>query len=364
MDSSLSWYQTIDNESLWNGTCTPENTVLIDVVSVDILLYSRLEIVYISVVLPIVAALAAITNGSYLYVVAKIKSMRTVTNIYLANLAVADMIYSISLCASTFYLYSNSGGVRGNVPVAQNCALLLLFPEICYGASFFLVLAVTVDRFYAVCYPLKHRTFTKARTVKTTIAAWSLGSLLFLQTVLSSVFEHLVCVVWPDLRQYSDLPSVFRLCTGIFTEKVDKLVESLLGIPVFVFTMLANCFMYIKIIKALNNRPAQRDNQRGPSNNAERTRRRVTNMLLANTLVFFMLTLPTHIRLALELMTEYMQLPPALDRLTHSASLTLMASALCFINSMINPIIYNATNSRYRQAYCEAFLPCRRSRTP
>ena len=364
MESSTPFLSFASDNSLWNGTCTPENTLFVDAVNADDFLYSDLDIMYISVVLPIVAALAIITNGSYLFVVAKIKSMRTVTNVYLANLAVADLIFSLTGSGGTIRLYNHSGGVRGNVLPIENCAVFDFFIVTSNSASIMLVLAVTLDRYYAVCYPLEHRTFTKTRTVKIAIATWSIGALIFLPVLFNVLSKGIFCVVWPDLPKYSMLPPVIGFCSGILPEGVDTVAYNLPVVVLFVFAMAANSFMYFKIIQALKNRPAQRDNQRGLSDSAERTRRRVTRMLLANTLVFFALTLPNNIRWIMIMTAKFIKLPWILEVLLHNATFYLLANSLSIINSIINPIIYNATNSRYRQAYREAFLPCRRRRTP
>ncbi|XP_038066457.1 neuromedin-U receptor 2-like [Patiria miniata] len=357
------WFQSTENESLFQGMCTPFNTVILnltDVEFVDSVLFTRLQFLSVFVLIPIITILAVITNGSYLYVVAKVKSMQTVTNVYLCNLAVADTLFLLSTCAVYIGFYYSSGGLYGNAPLAGYFECIGgHFPRIFYVQSMALMVTVTLDRYYAVCQPLKHhRTFTKSRTIKITVTAWTFGVLFQGKSIPGRIYRDIFCVTWPDLPRYSELPPFTSVCYGIFSWEVDVLVNYLSDVLLFVFVMSANCFMYFKIIKALKNRPAQRDSQQGLSDSADRTRRRVTRMLLANTLVFFILTAPNYIHSLLLMIELFVKLPLILEDPAANNTIIIITNILAAINSMINPIIYNATNSRYRQAYREAFLPC------
>ncbi|XP_038069849.1 neuropeptide FF receptor 2-like [Patiria miniata] len=366
---SFSELQSSNNESLLEEgrSCALEATVVLDATRIEfidsMLLYSRLQIVYIFVVIPIITSLAVITNGSYLFVVAKTKSMHTVINIYLCNLAVADVLFLLSSCGIYIYYYFISGGVYANLPNAGTLDCnSSQFANIFYVTSAILIVAVTLDRYYAVCYPLKHRMFSKTRAIKITIAAWVFAVLYRVKDVLVFWYKTRVCVIWPDLPRYSELSPVLGYCDTIFTEEVRILVVHFFDPLLFVLMMLANSFMYFKIVKALKNRPAQRDGQQGLSDSADRTRRSVTRMLLANSIVFFILTAPEFIQKSLHGLQKFkVELPPALTNVVGSHVTSITTNILVNINSMVNPIIYNVANSRYRQAYREAFLPCRQT---
>ena len=75
--------------------------------------FKPFEKILITVLFPIIFTFGIIGNVAFLTVVALVKEMRTLTNFYLANLAVADLLYTIlQLLAPYTITYAISDGLR------------------------------------------------------------------------------------------------------------------------------------------------------------------------------------------------------------------------------------------------------------
>ena len=59
------------------------------------LFYSITESVMITVVLPVISGIGVLLNSSFLFTLYRVEDMRTTTNIYRANLAVADEMFLV-----------------------------------------------------------------------------------------------------------------------------------------------------------------------------------------------------------------------------------------------------------------------------
>ena len=115
-------------------------------------------------------------NSSFLLVVYKSKSLRTLTNIYLVNLAVADMLYLIYSCSISLAIYfwspikNNRGFYQGN---HLGCVIEQLLTDSMYYASLFLISIVSFERYLAICHPFRHRALaSKTRTWTICISMW------------------------------------------------------------------------------------------------------------------------------------------------------------------------------------------------
>ena len=347
---------TTDNQSVWDGLCAPENTIFLDVERAEVRIWSYPQVVYLTIVTPIIMVLGLITNGSYLYVVIKIKSMHTMTNFYLSQLAVADMLHLLFSFAGSYHHYMTSDGVIGNIlkDSAPMCFFSAFTPAV-YIVSVVIVVQVTLDKYYAVCHPLKHRVISaRKRVIKLTIAAWAFSLLFVFATDLNGLFVTEVCLIWPDVPRYSSMPNLTGRCYfRIYPEEVDFYMSALSSRVLMLIALVSIVFMYIRIVRAVGSRPVlqtQRDDSTAHLRaSAQRTLRQVIRMLLANTIVFFALSAP-------------LQLAPLISDIIHTWTgsgvfLNLVAGTLSGMNSVVNPLIYSATNARYRQNFREAFMP-------
>ncbi|XP_072037160.1 thyrotropin-releasing hormone receptor-like [Amphiura filiformis] len=311
----------------------------------------------ITVFYPILLTFGLFGNLAFLAVVAKIPSMRTLTNAYLANLAICDTVYIISQGNDVLgdylrYAPLDNKSHDTNLSCIMRTAGLYvsLFTSVC------LLLTMTTERFLGICRPLQHRFIaTKERTVKLIILCWIMGVLYSGLVVPRWGKVTIVCVLWPNTDRFSDLPSKLSFfCSPIhpFFAKVSLIAQAC---P-FVIATIFNTIMFSRIIKKLHERISGDDAAGGFDQNAMKSRNNVARLLIVTNVVFFLCLSPYFflcINISVLELSDYrigISMP-------YSQLLTLFwfARGLTVLNATTNPVIYSLTNPRYRQAFLQLF---------
>lgn len=135
----------------------------------------------LSTVIPmtIVYALILVTGlvGNFVTctVICKNKYMHSSTNYYLFSLAVSDMLLLVlGLPQELWMLWQKYPFVLGETW----CVLRALFSETCTNASVLTITAFTVERYIAICYPLKAHTMSQLpRAIKTILVIWVIAAI-------------------------------------------------------------------------------------------------------------------------------------------------------------------------------------------
>ena len=131
--------------------------------------YSWSDKLMITKIFPVIFAIGILTNTAFLFTVARIPQMRTTPNFYLVNVACADLILIVTKGINSFYRYIWSSEINRAVPYQSpaSCALIYSMAYLGYYASICLVTLVSIERFLAICLPLKHRMMNdKSHTIK------------------------------------------------------------------------------------------------------------------------------------------------------------------------------------------------------
>ena len=313
------------------------------------------SVIFKLVFLPAISLFGMITNAAFLFVLARVSSMRTITNCYLGNLAVADFLHLFMSTMQQVLNRSFMGYLPGTWEFeVYQCiitSILIYWP---YIASTGLVTLVSMERFIGICYPLKSRMMnTMSRTVKLIAAVWMLSflSLCFQFPVNNYVAKY--CFIWPE--KYAHYTRLYRLCNSKpgFDTSITTLLINLSDIIPFILAVFANSFFYFKIIRALGKRSGTITAESNNSNQMNKVQKQVATMLVINGTVFLIAFLPYMVLQAIffaESQNVHIGLSMNAQLLWAS-----IASAILQINSAVNPVIYGATNPRYRDAFREAF---------
>ena len=122
----------------------------------------------------ILCAVAAIFGNLLVVVVfARCRRLRTVTNYYVISLAVADFLVGLVGIPSAI---ATSVGLPRNFHLCILMNSLLLF--LCTGSILSLV-AVTIDRYWAVIYPLSYNArMTGCRAIRIIAICWTLAAVI------------------------------------------------------------------------------------------------------------------------------------------------------------------------------------------
>ena len=168
--------------------------------------------VLMSVLQPISAIISFILNMSFIIVVLKTPSMKTVTNAYLVCLALSDILFSLHSAVINFaawYLtpYSEDFVFMGT----SGCIINTFIVKVTYFFSIFIVTTVSFDRYMAICHPLKHRMMIgKARTTRLILGCLVLAIALTIPVVYTKAFMYPLCLKYAEGLE--GLPAVYGVC--------------------------------------------------------------------------------------------------------------------------------------------------------
>ena len=303
----------------------------------------------ILVLCPLVSVFGFIGNTAFLLVLVYVREMHTIANLYLGNLAISDLI--VLLLLNTNYIrrfYGTHGFFKAdNIKSSIWCILDEAVAHVFFYASFGFVTLVSLERFFAVCYPIKYRNSnSKARAIKYVTFTWILA--IITTAVIAPTWWRVTqfCVVW-NTQEGNESVTVYSYCgaAGSAFSKLHNLIESVY----FFVTFGISATLYIMTINRLRKRQIP-----GASKNmqlqAKTTRNQVARMVVLNGLVYFLCQIPFQIYN----LYNYSNI----NILTKSEEQNLAWSGrlLHVINSSVNPIIYTALNSKYRRAFYDTFL--------
>uniref|UniRef100_A0A8K9XMV3 Neuropeptide Y receptor type 2 n=1 Tax=Oncorhynchus mykiss TaxID=8022 RepID=A0A8K9XMV3_ONCMY len=296
-----------------------DSTKLVGVQVVLILAYSTIIL------------LGVVGNSLVIYVVYRFKTLRTVTNFFIANLAVADLLVN-TLCLPFTLVYT----LLGEWKFGQLLCFLLPYAQgLAVHVSTVTLNVIALDRHRCIVYHLETR-MRKDVCFGVIAATW----------VLSAVLASPLAI----FREYG----TFNLAPGQFiqvcTEKwpgssTDGTVYSISMLLLqYVLPLAIISFAYARIWSKLRSHmsPAGR-------NDRHRRRRKTTKMLVTVVVVFAVSWLPFH---AFQLATDIDS--SVLDMRDFRLLYTLFhVVAMC--STFANPLLYGWMNSNYRTAFTTVF---------
>ncbi|XP_052780009.1 somatostatin receptor type 2-like [Mya arenaria] len=281
----------------------------------------------------IICVIGLIGNGLVIYVVLQFSKMKTVTNMYILNLAISDVLFLISLpfLITTMML---EYWIFGNAM----CKIYFVFFSINFFTSVFTLTAMSADRYLAVCHPVRSVYYRTTRIAFfVCLIIWSISFLVMLPIILYSrtvsnkkhIGKDTCTIKWPD-----DQP--------IPGEKAFTWYTFLLGflIPVALISVF-----YISVILRLKSvGPRKKSKERKKSN------RKVTRMVLAMISVYVICWLPYWC------FQGYLTFKPKDTNVPDWQIYMFSAfTVLSFANSMINPLLYAFLSEVFRKSFMKAF---------
>ncbi|XP_043483264.1 cholecystokinin receptor type A-like [Leptopilina heterotoma] len=116
--------------------------------------------------------LSVVGNSLVLITLARNKRMRTVTNVYLLNLAVSDLLLGVFCMPFTLLGQMLKNFVFGNAM----CKLIPYFQAVSVSVGVWTLVAISLERYYAICRPLKSRRWqTQCHAYKMIVVVWAIS---------------------------------------------------------------------------------------------------------------------------------------------------------------------------------------------
>ena len=236
--------------------CSPNTTVLnlTDDESLYNSIYTAKEWYIYMIVYPCFLIFGTSTNLSFLFVVIRIPYIRNITNFYLCNLAIADLMHLVGIVVGQITKYTRSP-LRFVDDSVMHCTLELCIFSLSFVASTHLVGLVTLERYIAVCQPLKYHLMKGwKRTFKLTSLVWSFAIVLSSSQVLYYNGITDICVIWPDDGDYLKYPITYKMCKINIDGGFFVLATQMIGLVVWLIEFIANFAMYFQILRHLHHR--------------------------------------------------------------------------------------------------------------
>ncbi|XP_027453088.1 neuropeptide Y receptor type 2 [Callorhinus ursinus] len=299
-----------------------DSTMLIEVRIILILAYC-------SIIL-----LGVIGNSLVIHVVIKFKSMRTVTNFFIANLAVADLLVN-TLCLPFTLTYTLMGEWKMGLVL---CHLVPYAQGLAVQVSTITLTVIALDRHRCIVYHLESK-ISKRISFLIIGMAWGISALL--ASPLAIFREYSLIEIIPDFE--------IVVCTEKWPGEEKNIYGTVYSLSslliLYVLPLGIISFSYTRIWSKLKNHMSP-----GASNDHYHQRRqKTTKMLVCVVVVFAVSWLPLHaFQLAVDIDNH------VLDLKEYKLIFTVFhIIAMC--STFANPLLYGWMNSNYRKAFLAAF---------
>ncbi|XP_071477498.1 neuromedin-U receptor 2-like [Diadema antillarum] len=316
---------------------------------------NEVEVVIKAYVLPCVLAVGLFGNILFLIVVVRVPSIRTITNLYLVNLAVADLIYLTVGVGEKLWRFQVSPLANDETPKGPiGCPTISFVIDLAYNASVLLITAVTIERYYAICKPFWHLKITTwRRTRRIVFLNWTASVALAGVLVPGRCIIQYTCLIYPDDPSYDDFPTLSGTC-GTPWPFFLVLGNALELIPFFIALFL-NCVLYTNIVRSLTDRIKTDLSSHNDRCRYTKDRNTVTRMLVVSGVMFLLLHTPYHVVTLVFAITGTLGADAYYSLHSEVSAYWPVFQTLMYINSASNAYIYGATNAKYRQALFETF---------
>ena len=180
------------------------------------------KVIPVTVVYCIIFVTGIIGNVSTCIVIARNRYMQTATNYYLFNLAIADLLMLVlGLPQETYSFWSAYPWIFGET----FCVIRTMAAETSTYASILTITAFTVERYVAICHPMKAQTMSSlSRAIKVIVMIWIVSAICSVPMVLqfgivfvrdsqgADILESAMC----SIKKERALDHAFEISTFLF----------------------------------------------------------------------------------------------------------------------------------------------------
>ena len=294
---------------------------------------------------PILVILGLIGNTLSLFVVLQKKNRRISCCSYMTALAVCD---NGSLLTLLYYWFVTI--ITPKQWSRPGCVVWVYAVFLMTAGSGFLLVGVTFDRFMAVCFPFKARSWCTPKRAKVIVGAIMAFVAVFYapMAAMSNVVDGNVCAAF----RFDDWPRL----------NATLAVINLIALPIIPFFVIL--FMNIRITlavqrsqklqgKARQQKAIQQKQGRAETTEERSTRdKQLTIMLLVVSFAYVIIILPISCRVLAYIFVDYYASAKA-----YALFVLLFASLnhVLFLNNTINFYLYYLTGSRFRRDFSHMF---------
>nr|XP_022919966.1 RYamide receptor-like isoform X1 [Onthophagus taurus] len=284
----------------------------------------------------LISSVAALGNGVICYIIISSSRMRTVTNYFIMNLAIGDLLIAM-LCGP----FSSVAYLKQYWPFGSFlCLIVSYFQAIAVFVSSYTLVAISLDRYVAIVWPLRPR-MSKKIAMGIIFAVWILSCLGGAPILMVSTMDQPNDTYFQQCDRY--------ICTEKWPfEDGQYWYSQSLTLFQYVIPVSVFIFAYTSIAAVIwcHRVPGEAENCR--DQRIARSKRKTVRMMVAVVLVYSICWLPFNVYWIVNSEIENRNVKKYLFYTVHA----LATSHACY-----NPIIYCYMNSRFRAGILST-LPC------
>ncbi|KAJ8258473.1 hypothetical protein COCON_G00174850 [Conger conger] len=293
--------------------------------------------IILPIIYSVICAVGLTGNTAVIYVILKAPKMKTVTNMFILNLAIADDLFTLVLpinIAEHLLHYWPFGETL--------CKIILSIDHYNIFSSIYFLTVMSIDRYLVVLATVRskrmpHRTYRAAKTVS--ICVWLLVILIVLPfTVFAGIY------VSPDDTERKSCVLSFPSPESLWF-KASRIYTLILGFAIPVSTI---CILYTAMLYKLRN---MRLNSNAKV--LDKAKKKVTVMVFIVLAVCLFCWTPFHLSTIVALTTDLTSTPLVIG-------ISYFITSLSYANSCLNPFLYAFLDDSFRKAF-KKMLECRQS---
>ncbi|XP_054841662.1 neuropeptides B/W receptor type 1 [Eublepharis macularius] len=279
----------------------------------------------VPIIYSVICAVGLTGNSAVIYVILKAPKMKTVTNIFILNLAIADELFTLVLpinIADYLLLQWPFGEFM--------CKLIISIDQYNTFSSIYFLTVMSIDRYLVVVATIKskkifYRTYRAAKLVS--VCVW------FFVTIIILPFSIFAKIHTEEGR--SQCVFVFPNPEG-FWWKVSRLYTLIMGFAIPVSTI---CILYSTMLYKLRHMHLHSN-----AKALDKAKKKVTVMVLVILAVCLFCWTPYHLSTVVALTTDIPQTPLIIG-------ISYFITTLSYANSCLNPFLYAFLDDTFRKSF-------------
>ncbi|XP_053739957.1 coagulation factor II (thrombin) receptor-like 1, tandem duplicate 2 [Synchiropus splendidus] len=324
------------------GHVDPEDSKLVRVDPVTAnTLRSATTTVFLPIVYIVVFAVGLPANGMAIWVFLFRTKKKHPSSIYMANLALADLLFVIWTPLKIDYHLRGNDWTYGE-PL---CKVLMSF---FYGnmyCSVLFIACISVQRYWVVAHPLSQQRKNNKVAVGVCLAIWAF---IWLTTTPLYLYDHTAKLKDPNITTCHDVNVIQDPNDPFASVKLPYFYFIFMALVVFLVPCIIIIVAYILLLKALGN---CMDDNTGAKN-----RQKAVILIVTVLITFVICFIPSNIMLVV----HYSLVKDGVTNNGYAFYVTTLC--LASLNSILDPFIYYFVSEDFRDHVKNTFL-CRSSRT-
>nr|AKQ62998.1 orphan G-protein coupled receptor 4 [Platynereis dumerilii] len=278
----------------------------------------------------LICIVGLVGNGLVIFVVLRYAKMKTVTNMYILNLAIADFCFLVGL---PFLIVTAI--MKHWIFGFAACKMFFILTSINWFTSVFTLTVMSADRYMAVVHPIRSMSYrTPMVALVVCFCVWCASLMAMLPIILYTTTVKIMdtdmescTITWPEGQLIS-------------ADKAFILYTLLLGFAIPV--ALTSVFYALVVYRLSNSGPANKSKEKRKSH------RRVTKMVLTIISVYVVCWLPYWVfQVCITFSDHY--IPRWVSHVFQ------MITVMSYANSMLNPVLYAFLSDNFRKSFIKAF---------